>query len=140
MHVKHLGAPLEKSFGWTPSVLGLQLFQCVEGFSHIYLVYYLSNNRNSDIFKIIRNSDAPVVSPCLVSGSLPPPFCGTAKCTLQASVKDGFCYRFTLSKYTQSWLFSSHPTLSPVMPQDFVASILISNGRVYFEGIKLLNQ
>lgn len=51
MHVKHIGAPLEKSFCWTPPVLWLLLFQHVEAFSHIYLVYYLSNNRNSDIFK-----------------------------------------------------------------------------------------
>lgn len=32
MHVKHIGAPLEKSFGWIPPVLWLLLFQHVEGF------------------------------------------------------------------------------------------------------------
>lgn len=48
-----------------------------------------------------------MVSPPLVSGSLisPHPFCGTAKCSLQASVKDGFCYRFTLSKNTRLAVF-----------------------------------
>lgn len=60
MHVKHIDAPLEKSFGWIPPVLWLLLFQHVEGFSRIYLVYYLSNNRNSDIFKLMQLSFHPV--------------------------------------------------------------------------------
>lgn len=60
MHVKHTGAPLEKSFGWTPPVLWLLLFQHLEGFSHIYLVSYLSNNRNSDIFKQMQLLFHPV--------------------------------------------------------------------------------
>lgn len=87
---------------WSPPVLWLLILQHSKGtnrlcFSHIQVNYNLSRNRNTGIFKFTSLSLKPLQRQVHSSFS----HLSVEQENTLSRLKDGFCCRFTLQKYTQ---------------------------------------